>query len=271
MGDDTEAFNEGAKAVQEVAKATGKAIDAGRGAGGWLDRIFGNGIEHAVARRWSDREFAKRVEASILDWERLELLVHKVEMRLRENGIKHTRVPPPKIMLPLLEHATMEYEDDLHTMYANLLASALDSESEIEKKFVSVLAELSGSDARALRAMFAEWLYYEEKLEKRKRETRYSSGVFGNNETSVITFYRLGIVLPVQVEVNEYRPGGHTEYGSYGPSSETHVVQSDLSVVAFTEFGEQFCMAVMGDVKSEYTPATFPEPKSPSTGSEGGK
>jgi hypothetical protein len=267
MGEDTDAFKEGAKAIQEVAKAAGQAIDAGRGAGGWLDRIFGNGIEHVVARRWSDREFAKRVEAAILDWERLELLLHKVETRLRENGIKHTRVPAPKIMLPLLEHATMEYEDDLHTMYANLLASALDPESEIEKKFVSVLTELSGSDARALRSMFAEWLFYEDKFEKRKNETRYSSGVSGSNETSVITFYRLGIVLPVQVEVNQYEPGRHDDhYGFYGPSSETHIVQSDLSVVAFTEFGEQFCAAVMGDVRNEYVAPTYPEPKSPSTG-----
>ncbi len=65
MGEEAEAFKEGAKAVQEVAKATGKVVDAGRGAGGWLDRIFGNGIEHAVARRWSDREMTKRIEAAI--------------------------------------------------------------------------------------------------------------------------------------------------------------------------------------------------------------
>jgi hypothetical protein len=39
MGDETEAFKEGAKAVQEVAKATGKIVDASRGAGGWLDRM----------------------------------------------------------------------------------------------------------------------------------------------------------------------------------------------------------------------------------------
>ena len=262
MGDETEAFKEGAKAVQEVAKATGKAIEAGQGAGGWLDRIFGRGIENAVARRWSDRQFTKRVESAILDWERLVLLFHKVEQRLREAGITETKVPPPKIMLPLLEHATMEYEDELHTMYANLLASALDPKSEIEKKFVSVLAELSGTDVRVLRSMFAEWLYYEEGKVRKKGETRYSSGVSSTNETAVITLYRLGIVLPVQVEVNQYVPGGHDDrHGSYGSVSETHIVQSDLEVVAFTEFGEKFAMAIMGDVKSEYTPPIFPETK----------
>jgi hypothetical protein len=262
MGDETEAFKEGAKAVQEVAKIAGKAIEAGQGAGGWLDRIFGGGIEHAVGRRWTDRQFAKRVEAAILDWERLVLLTHKVEHRLKEAGITQTKVPPPKIMLPLLEHATMEYEDDLHTMYANLLASALDPESEIEKKFVSVLAELSSTDVKVLRSMFAEWLYYEETLEKKKGETRYSSGVSSANESAVITLNRLGIVLPVQVKVNHHEPGGHDDqYGSYGSTSETFVVQADLEVVVFTEFGEKFAMAIMGDVKSEYTPPIFPGTK----------
>ncbi|SDS37254.1 Abi-alpha family protein [Bradyrhizobium canariense] len=151
MGDETDAFKEGAKAVQEVAKATGKVVDVGRGAGGWLDRIFGNGIEHAVARRWSDKEMTKRIEAAILDWERLELLVQKVEKRLRDKGITQTRLPPPKIMLPLIEHATMEYEDDLHTLWANLLGTALDTDGDqVHRKYVSTLAELSADDARAL-------------------------------------------------------------------------------------------------------------------------
>lgn len=158
----------------------------------------------------------------------------------------------------------MEYEDGLHTMYANLLASALTPESAIQKKFVPILAELSSMDARVLRSMFAEWLFYEEKLEKKRNETRYSSGVSSNNEPAVITLYRLGIVLPVQVEVNQYEPGGHDDqYGAYGSVSETHIVQSDLQVVAFTEFGEKFAMAIMGDVKNEYIPPVFPEPKLP--------
>ena len=40
MQDPTEALAETAKAVREVAKTVGNAIDAGRQAGGLLDRIF---------------------------------------------------------------------------------------------------------------------------------------------------------------------------------------------------------------------------------------
>ncbi|MCP1849399.1 hypothetical protein J2R80_003222 [Bradyrhizobium sp. USDA 4541] len=38
-------------------------------------------------------------------------------------------------------------------------------------------------------------------------------------------------------------------------------VQSDLEVVAFTEFGEKFAMAIMGDVKDDYVPPIIPETK----------
>jgi len=85
--------------------------------------------------------------------------------------------------------------------------------------------------------------------------------VSSTNETAIITLYRLGIVLPVQVKVNHFEQGGHDDHGSYGSTSETFVVQSDLEVVAFTEFGEKFAMAIMGDVKDEYVPPIFPETK----------
>jgi hypothetical protein len=102
MSDPIEAASETAKAVQEVAKAGGKAIDAGRDAGGWLDRIFGGTIEHAVGLHWSDRVKARRIEAAIYDWERLETLLHKVVGRLKAKGIENTRVIAPKVALPLI-------------------------------------------------------------------------------------------------------------------------------------------------------------------------
>lgn len=87
-----------------------------------------------------------------------ELLMQKVEKRLRDKGITQTRLPPPKIMLPLIEHATMEYEDDLHTLWANLLGTALNAAgNQVHRKYVSTFAELSTDDARALEAIFREW------------------------------------------------------------------------------------------------------------------
>jgi len=256
---DEETLKESAKAAQEVAKTAGKAIDAGRDAGGWLDRIFGEAIESTVAHLWTDRVKARRIAAAIYDWERLVKLFHKADARLQKLGKVARRIPPPKVMLPLLEHATMEHEEDLHTLYANLLATAVDEDAdEIERKFVSALAEMSGADARTLKMMFAEWMYWEDKKIGSKNDKRYESGMNGfpgHDETSVVLFYRLGLILPVSVEViNEYHKAGHDEKGDWGVSTEKTVVSDDLQVVDFTEFGERFCKASIGDVKDLYTP-----------------
>jgi hypothetical protein len=71
MSDESEALRESAKAIQEVAKASGKAIDAGREAGGWLGRVIGNPLEQAGSYI-ADRVKTKRIEAAIYDWGKLE-------------------------------------------------------------------------------------------------------------------------------------------------------------------------------------------------------
>jgi hypothetical protein len=249
MGDEVDAFREGAKAVQEVAKTTGKVVDASRGVGGWLDRIFGNGIEHAVGRRWSDREMTKRIEAAILDWERLELLMRKVEGRLKDKGISQTRLPLPKIMLPLIEHATMEYEDELHSLWANLLGTALDAGGDqVHRKYVSTLAELSAHDARTLDTIFREWRKRDgKKWSQGGGSVSYGPSVDAPEKAgmSMNILFSLGLVFPSLVGFETYEPGGHARWGDYGPSRETLSLPGDLSAVVLTEFGEGFCAAVL--------------------------
>lgn len=67
MSGEMKTIEETAKAAQELAKTSGKVIDATRDVGGWLDRIFGRAIEHTVGRFWTDRAMARRVEAAIYD------------------------------------------------------------------------------------------------------------------------------------------------------------------------------------------------------------
>jgi hypothetical protein len=264
MSDETKAIEETAKAAQALAKTSSKAIDATRDVGGWLDRMFGRAIEDTIGRLWTDRAMASRVEAAIYDWERLTTLLHNTEKKLQKKGIniKNTRVVPPKIALPLLEHATMEHEDDLHELWENLLTSALDpSEEEIKRMYVSVLGELSAKDAHALKRLYAEWLYWDER-EDEDKEHRYSSGIGTENDESAVLFYRLGLILPVHVTVEEYRSRSAVTQNNwssddppfYVESGEKALVLGDLSVVGLTEFGEKFCHAVIGDVSGLYEP-----------------
>jgi Abortive infection alpha len=242
-----ESIEEGAKAVEEIAKAAGKAIDAGRDAGGWLDKIFGRGIEHAVARRWSDRELTKRIEAAILDWERLELLVQKVERRLRAKGIVQTRLPPPKVVLPLLEHATMEYEDELHTLWANLLATAMEpAEEQTHRKYVSTLAEMTGEDAAVLKALWAKWEVHDKSEEwSWNGPLKYEPGVDApKNAISMITLNRLGLVDGTRTQIYAYKRNESAKYGDLEGYEEEVIVPGTLEVVVFTPFGEAFCRAI---------------------------
>jgi hypothetical protein len=63
MSDDP--ISESAKAAQQIAKATGKAIDAVRDLGGWLDRMFGEAIEQEVGRIWTVPATERRIAAAI--------------------------------------------------------------------------------------------------------------------------------------------------------------------------------------------------------------
>lgn len=209
---------------------------------------------------------ASRVQAAIYDWARLTTLLHNTEKKLQKKGIKVTRVVPPKIALPLLEHATIEHEDDLHELWENLLTSALDpSEQKVQRTYVSVLSEFRAKDAHALRKMYAEWLYWHErKLSDHSRkniEHRYSSGVATDNEhESAVLFYRLGLILPVHVTVEEYRSQSPVTQNNWSRDDPPYYVEGgdktqvlgDLSVVGLTEFGEKFCKAVIGDVSGVY-------------------
>jgi hypothetical protein len=273
------AIEEAAKAAQELAKTGSKAIDATRDVGGWLDRIFGRAVEHTVGRFWTNRMLASRVEAAIFDWARLMTLLHNTEKKLRKKGVQVTRVVPPKIALPLLEHATMEHEDDLHELWENLFVSALDpSEEEIKRTYVSVLAELSGRDAHALKWLYAEWRYWQEYQgpdQQGKRESRYSSGIGIENDESAVLFHRLGLILPVHVTVDEYR--SHREVTSshssraeppdplYVEGGDKMLVLGDLGVVGLTELGEKFCKAVIGDVNGLYEPPDWARDLKPKT------
>jgi hypothetical protein len=269
MSEEAKALQEAAKAVQEVAKTSVEAIEASEQFGRWLDRVFGEAIAESVGRLWTDRVRASRIASAIYDWERLTMLLHNVDKKLRKRGIKTTRAVPPKIALPLLEHATMENEDELHELWEALLAQALDpTEDDVTKVYVSVLSEFSGRETRVLKQLYAEWTYWEEQRSdfQKKTHERYSSGVSASeHESSVILLYRLGMVLPVHVSVEEYRNQSDVRQNTwsakepplYVEGGDKMQVLGDLKVIAFTEFGERFCKAVIGDVKGLYTPPSW--------------
>jgi hypothetical protein len=241
---EVEAVTESARAVQEVARLGGKAIDAGRDAGGWLNRIFGQGVEDLIALHWSDRVKARRIEAAIYDWERLTSLMRKVDARLKAKGVSTLRLLPPKIALALIENATVEHDDDLHTLWANLLATGLDAaDDEIHRKYVTILSELTSDDAKILKLLYAAW----EKAGNRESLKYWPSGglEIPYSEASLITLNRLGLVAPANVAIDTYELPTHGHDGRFY-HGERHSVEvpGDLCNLQFTSLGEAFCHAV---------------------------
>ncbi len=251
-----ESINQSAKAIQEVAKTTGEVVEASQKLGGWLDKIFGKGIEDTVALHWSDRVRAKRIESAIYDWEKLILLGQKVEERLKERGIHHPRLVPPKIALGIIENATIEEDDYLHSLWANLLTTSLDSSVEqISKKFISVLSDLTSDDAIALKHLCEQW--FDPTFEK--KSFHYGSLTYGatvdpnknHNTISIITLNRLGLISPGRISVTNYSPNEDQGYspvsysGRFGFNADDFEVPGTLESVEITDFGAAFYKAVI--------------------------
>jgi hypothetical protein len=213
-----------------------------------LDRIFGEGIEHSVRSIWTNKVRERSIAGAIHSWERLELLLHKTEERLRKKGVTQFRLVPPKLALPLLQNATMEDEDDLHTLWSALLAAAMDSGvDEVHRKYVSILADLTGPDAVVLRKIWAEWQTVDKKATWGSSTVTYGPGVQGtdgHDEASVITLNRLGLIAPNYTEIKTYYPG-KSEYGTEMQKGDSAQVYGDLLTVVVTPLGEAFCRAVM--------------------------
>ncbi len=249
MTDETEAVTEAAKALQEVAKTSNNAIDAVRNTGAFLNRVFGRAIEDTVGLLWTDKIAARRIEAAIYSRERLESLAHKVQSRLVEKGVVNIRAIPPKVALSLLEYATVEDEEDLHTLWANLMATGMDaSEEGIHRKYVTTLGEMTAIDAFVLSSMFEEAEKETSKKETGDLSLAYGPGVDGTNAhdpVSVITLNRLGLIEPAYIKFKTFEPGGHDDrYGEYGPSQDEISFPGDLSSVVITPLGYAFGRAV---------------------------
>jgi hypothetical protein len=141
---------EEAKAIQEVAKAGGKAIDASVAAGRALARYLGGPIEDAVgiAHDW----------IKMTRWRNQIRLLQRADEFLRRNGLSApTRPVPIKVAVPLLQHATLEDDERMQDKWAALLANAANAGSKLDvtPSLVNILSQLSPLEAQILDTIFA--------------------------------------------------------------------------------------------------------------------
>ncbi len=137
------------KAVEEVAKTTGKAIDAAREAGGFLAKYIQGSLEQGIGIFEDKLKYMR--------WERQVRLMQKADEFLKARGLTHpSRSVPMKIAIPIMQGGSLEENDYLQDYYARLLANAADtnSETEVRRAFISILEDLAPNDAKVLKKIY---------------------------------------------------------------------------------------------------------------------
>lgn len=130
-----------AKATEETGAAAKEGIGALRDLGHFLSPAFrplvGMATDHFEVWRA----------------ERQTRLAVRYETFLRSRGISNpTRKVAPSFLLPLLESASIEADDNLQDVWAEMLANAADADSNTETRtaFIGILNEMSLFDVKIL-------------------------------------------------------------------------------------------------------------------------
>ncbi|MGY4526842.1 Abi-alpha family protein [Pseudomonas sp. TE21394] len=143
-------MDEQAKAVQEVAKTTGQAIEAAREVGGFISKFISGTLEQGLGI------FEDKLK--YLRWERSVRLAKKAEELMAQVGLTTPSRPIPlKLMLPLLQGATLEEDNELQDRWAALLVNAANANfnGEIRRSYAVILEQLTSLDARVLDAIYS--------------------------------------------------------------------------------------------------------------------
>lgn len=189
-------MTEEAKAVQEVAKTTGKALDIARDVGAFFAKAMGESVD-ATAGMLADTLKYKR-------WERQIRLVQKAQGLLMDKGLDNRyRVIPPKLALPILQNASFEDDDFMHTMWARLLARSMDpNEPHTRSSYTEILKQLEPSDVLLLDTMHRKYI---EELERRRGFPLHNIDTLQRkrppSEIGVSTY---AIVKEMQLDMEDY-------------------------------------------------------------------
>ncbi len=137
------------KAIGEVAKTSGKAINAGRELGGFISKYVGGPLDQAMG--------IVEDKLKYLRWERQIRLMERANEFLSERGLQlPTRKVPMQIAIPIMQGGSLEEDDSLQDRWAALLVNAADesSDAEVRRAFISILEDLSPLDAIVLEKIY---------------------------------------------------------------------------------------------------------------------
>jgi Abortive infection alpha len=152
-----------AKATQEVAKTTRRAIGATEKLGKFLAAVIGEPLDATVGMLTDRLRFMR--------WQRQIRLADRCMEIIRDRKLKgKLLVVPPKLALPIVEHASLEDNDGLQDLWAHLLVSAMDPDFQDDPtgSFVEIVKQLQPIETVILRTLYREAVHLIEKEQKTK-------------------------------------------------------------------------------------------------------
>src|SRR5438034_6117948 len=132
--------NELIKHAPEIAQGT-TAVAAAVPLTAIVKRMLGPAADE-FAEMWRD-------QVRLYRYERQLKCVEKAERMAQQAGFTPKAVPP-KILFPILEGASFEEDENLHDMWAALLANAALPEDGIRPGFIATLKQMSKDEALLL-------------------------------------------------------------------------------------------------------------------------
>ena len=170
-------FEKEAEAVKAVAELGTESLKTIQKAGGFFRDIIGDGLHDWAALKFSDRQKFKRAAAVVYDYDNIIRIAHKVDQKLLRDGVTTRAAIAPKLGIEFLNHASLEYDDNIQELYAELYASAVnpDKKEQVEVKHIHTLKSLTGGDLRTLKVIFAErmWLRDREQFHLEKARLKF--------------------------------------------------------------------------------------------------
>lgn len=138
------------KTLQELAKTADSAINASREAGSFIARFISGPLEQGMGIFEDKLKYIR--------WERQVRMIRKSEEFLKDAGLTGpTRPVPLNIVIPLLQAAGIEENDDLQDRWAALLVNASNASFrlEVRRSYISILEQLTSFDVLVLDAIYS--------------------------------------------------------------------------------------------------------------------
>jgi hypothetical protein len=149
-------FNESeSKALEELAKTGGKALDLMEKMGAFIARLTKGTLEEGFGIFEDKLKYMR--------WKNQFRLIIRANEFINESGINEiTRPLPLKFTIPLLQGASLEDDEYLQDLWAQLLAnSVIENGIEIKRVYIDILERLSPLEGKIIKTIYGSFSFEE--------------------------------------------------------------------------------------------------------------